>query len=573
MVGGKTKYKLFAANGVSSDGLKPVCAFFQSEEGCRNGAKCKFRHEKVSEAQASLEQADASSIISSETDDSSEEDVTVSDLRRLVSKRSAKSAKKEVKDQPSKKKARRGTNSSPFANQSQQNKETTEEKDSNPFLPPNVKTTTVSDQVQLKGTPEGPQTKNRSNTKQVKAKSAKNPKKEFTMTPKASNSSPTHNGISSFALNLGLPVSNFSIPGVDKDQALVKLNVDITDPKRLVPSQTPEGRKWAELVKLTRDDPRFERMFSYEEKDENWINAKSYGDWCKNIPHAIAIDCEMCATKCPETGKINPKALCRLSVVNAVNPADVLIDTLVKPDWPVIDYRTWVNGIKKEHLENVQFTFEHAQSFMKALCSQETVIIGHALNNDLEALKMEHYCVVDSSLILKVKDEETRCPSLKDSTKQLLDQEMPKTHDSVNDARVSLSLMEFYLQQAGKVNPIIPTPKEKATQKLFIHRIPRFVKENHLVEMVQQYTNIIPTSIEDIEFNGNTGKTHVLFSSEGHASLAFNTIKAQAKPDKTGRLQKKIFMRNNEYIQVRQMSKPRPSADEKDGSISGQESK
>jgi len=396
-------------------------------------------------------------------------------------------------------------------------------------------------------------------------------------------------GVSSFALNLGLPVSSFSIPGVDKDQALGTFSSmadsEPDDPRTVLPTNTEEGRKWRDLVIKTRKHATFEKRFSFsgnrslsdsedgevsddndDSNTEDWFIAESFGDWCKENPHAIAIDCEMCATKCPETGKMDHKALCRLSVVNAVNPAEVLIDTLVKPQWPVTDYRTWVNGIKETHLKNVQFTIEHAQAFMKALCSQETVIIGHAVHNDLEALKMKHYCVVDSAMLLKVKDDENRTPSLKDSVKTLLDQDMPKTHDSVNDARVSLAVMEHYLENDGNVKEIIATARERresVADKLFIHRIPRICKEEHIMKMIQQYSNIIPLSCDPIEFSGDTGRTHVKFNSTKHTFLAFNSIKGSAKPDKTGRLQKRIYMRNSEYVQVRLMVKPRVPKDEK----------
>lgn len=76
---------------------------------------------------------------------------------------------------------------------------------------------------------------------------------------------------------------------------------------------------------------------------------------------------------------VDTKALCRLSVVNAENPEEVLLDTLVKPDWPVVDYRSWVNGIKKEDLEKVEFTLGHAQLFMGALCSDQVCLFVVAI--------------------------------------------------------------------------------------------------------------------------------------------------------------------------------------------------
>mmetsp|Transcript_54859 Transcript_54859/g.66055 ORF Transcript_54859/g.66055 Transcript_54859/m.66055 type:complete len:136 (+) Transcript_54859:7-414(+) len=84
----------------------------------------------------------------------------------------------------------------------------------------------------------------------------------------------------------------------------------------------------------------------------------------------------MCETKCSLT------ALCRLSITVGTTH-EVLIDTLVKPAWPVIDHRTWVNGTTKGHLSGVTFTLEHDQSFLVMLL---TCVI-----NDLVALQVEHY--------------------------------------------------------------------------------------------------------------------------------------------------------------------------------------
>jgi hypothetical protein len=104
------------------------------------------------------------------------------------------------------------------------------------------------------------------------------------------------------------------------------------------------------------------------------MTTRPHGSWCTS-PAAIAIDCEMCETRDPTTGKSDTKALCRLSVVNADNPQEILLDTLVKPEWPVVDYRTWVNGIKREDLEGVEFTLGHAQLFMGMLVSDQVSFV------------------------------------------------------------------------------------------------------------------------------------------------------------------------------------------------------
>mmetsp|Transcript_19539 Transcript_19539/g.27098 ORF Transcript_19539/g.27098 Transcript_19539/m.27098 type:complete len:358 (-) Transcript_19539:163-1236(-) len=346
-------------------------------------------------------------------------------------------------------------------------------------------------------------------------------------------------------------------------------------PRAPLPNSTVIGRKWLKAIIQSREHNNYKGSFDFKKyisadeesgrgKSSEWIKTKPFGSWCASNPQAIAIDCEMCETRDPVTGVNDSKALCRVSIVNAENPEEVLLDTLVKPDWPVVDYRTWVNGIKKEHLENVQFTLGHAQAFMMALCSEETVIAGHAVHNDLVALKMEHYCNVDSACLFEVKDAPEATCSLKDLAMACLKTEMPKTHDSVNDARVALNCLEYYVERDGKVDPIERTspPRSRTNAgQLFIHRIPRVCQPSHLQSMFLMHTNVQPSEVHDIEFPGETGKTFATFPSPRHANLAFDTLEGEEEPDKSGRMQKKVYLRDGNYVRVRKMVLPRENRD------------
>jgi len=179
-------------------------------------------------------------------------------------------------------------------------------------------------------------------------------------TPKSNKKAKTHasviSHISSFSFcNLALPIASFSVgsaaPVRPKSKAIAAAPPTPTplEPKYNVPKSTPEGIKWQKAVLATRENPRYDTDFDFDRAKSNsnnfsipgeWFKAKYYSDWCANNPHAIAIDCEMCLTEDPVSKAQNHKALCRLSVVNASNPDDVLIDTLVKPLWPVKDYRS-----------------------------------------------------------------------------------------------------------------------------------------------------------------------------------------------------------------------------------------
>lgn len=107
-------------------------------------------------------------------------------------------------------------------------------------------------------------------------------------------------------------------------------------------------------------------------------------------PPVIAIDCEMCETVDPVTETKNSNALIRVSIVNGLNPSEVLLDSLVAPSWPISEMRTRIHGITETNLTGVTFTLRHAQAFLMKICSDQTVIIGHALHHDLRALKFQH---------------------------------------------------------------------------------------------------------------------------------------------------------------------------------------
>ena len=394
--------------------------------------------------------------------------------------------------------------------------------------------------------------------------------------------------------NLNLPIASFvtpksasslkkATPSKNKKQQNKTKEKDDDDeeeppkPDLPLPTSTKEGREWLDAVIKTRQHKKYATSYDFRkdqlESTATWIKARPFGDWCRNHPQSIAVDCEMCETKDPLTGTVNHKALCRVSIVNAAKPDEVLLDTLVKPDWPVTDYRTWVNGIEQDHLREVQFTLRHAQAFLMALCSDQTVLVGHALHNDLRALQMDHSCNADSALLFSVKDEPGATISLKDLTMGVLQTDMPNIHDSVNDARMALLCLRKYLQQGGRVEPVPRSfpPKNSsaassrnpnASRQLFVHRIPKaLVAMEQLEDLFLNQTHIRVESVNELEFGNDYGKTLVTFSSTRHANLAFHVLSEKAETDKSGRTQKRVYLRNGSFLWIRKMVHDRKKAD------------
>ena len=71
-------------------------------------------------------------------------------------------------------------------------------------------------------------------------------------------------------------------------------------------------------------------------------------------------------------------------------------------------------------------------------------------------------------------------------------------------------------------------------------------KTEHIKNMFLSYTSIVPDEVPDITYGADTGKTTVSFTSPEHANLAFRTFESEEKPDKTGRMQKRIYFVSRE---------------------------
>jgi hypothetical protein len=346
---------------------------------------------------------------------------------------------------------------------------------------------------------------------------------------------------------------------------------DVVDMGRpVLPLPTAQvAQRWVPAIVQGRMHPRYETHFDFAKykvqcetlgicSSSAWIRAKPYGDWCVDLPQIIAVDCEMCETQDPVTGHHDPRALCRVSFVDCVTN-DVLLDTLVKPAWPVVNYRTHINGINEDDLKHVQFTLRHAQAFFLSMCSAETVLVGHAVHNDLAAMHIEHFVCADSACLYRDPEESDRCVALKDVALTVLKHSMPVTHDSVGDAQTAQHCVEYYLDHDGKV-PAIPrssvTARERYASQLFLHRIPNTGwGADTIVKLFTKHTHVVPTQVDEIDFTsggGAHGKTHVTFKSGRHAELAFDCLEGTAMREASGREQKKFYTKDG-ILWIRKM--------------------
>jgi RNA exonuclease 1 len=104
----------------------------------------------------------------------------------------------------------------------------------------------------------------------------------------------------------------------------------------------------------------------------------------------VAIDCEMCRTAMG-------LELIRISVLDI--KGQVVVDQLVKPKNPILDYNTQFTGLTQHDLTDVSTTLADIQQKLKQLLSRDTYILGHSVENDLKVLKLLHKNVLDTSIL------------------------------------------------------------------------------------------------------------------------------------------------------------------------------
>ena len=85
-------------------------------------------------------------------------------------------------------------------------------------------------------------------------------------------------------------------------------------------------------------------------------------------------------------GRDRRSALARVSLTDY--NGDCVYDTFVKPEEKVTDYRTWVSGVRPQDLRHA-ITFKAAQAKVREILEGK-ILVGHALHNDLESLRLAH---------------------------------------------------------------------------------------------------------------------------------------------------------------------------------------
>ncbi|CAI7578782.1 unnamed protein product [Penicillium glandicola] len=169
---------------------------------------------------------------------------------------------------------------------------------------------------------------------------------------------------------------------------------------------------------------------------------------------AIVIDCEMVETK---TNKFH------LAFITAIDflTGDVLINSYVAPSAPVTNCGITPEDMEKAISEKKAFKSKaDARRALLSFLDPDTVLIGHALHNDLRCLDLIHGRIVDTSIVTSEtvfysfgsKRTLPRLWGLKALARDLLGihiQDSPKGHNSVEDALATREVLIWCLRSPG----------------------------------------------------------------------------------------------------------------------------
>ncbi|KAG2187941.1 hypothetical protein INT44_000691 [Umbelopsis vinacea] len=180
----------------------------------------------------------------------------------------------------------------------------------------------------------------------------------------------------------------------------------------------------------------------------NWVETHKKSDLVKqNKPRLIALDCEMCLTPIG-------LELARISLID--EDMNTIMDEMVQPSHPIIDYLTRYSGIREEHLVGVTTSLQDIQQKLLDIIDQDTILVGHSLECDLKTLKLAHPNVIDTARLYHHRYGPPLRPSLKylaarwlnriiQSDEDTLMDNLVVGHDSCVDAATSMELVSLKL--------------------------------------------------------------------------------------------------------------------------------
>ncbi|CAH0482194.1 unnamed protein product [Peronospora belbahrii] len=186
----------------------------------------------------------------------------------------------------------------------------------------------------------------------------------------------------------------------------------------------------------------------------------------------LALDCEMCRTT-------KGVELTRVTLIDASE--NVLLDEYVRPKNPIVDYCTQYSGITCDIMEATTMRLAEIQEKFLALVPAEAILVGHSIENDLQALQVLHRRIIDTACMYP----HPKGPPYRSALRFLASRFLSRTiqtstegHCSVEDAVATLQLVRLKI----KHGPTFPSIDYEYKQKMVVTEMSRAKKSVLIVD-------------------------------------------------------------------------------------------
>mmetsp|Transcript_32399 Transcript_32399/g.91809 ORF Transcript_32399/g.91809 Transcript_32399/m.91809 type:complete len:477 (+) Transcript_32399:225-1655(+) len=317
-----------------------------------------------------------------------------------------------------------------------------------------------------------------------------------------------------------------------------------TEAKQPQPEGMPETGPWPGIVRLVKTcqaHSRFNTNYTMQSYQRGWQRIQRTPFDFSSTPRLISIDCEMCCTADQD------RELLKVSVVD--EEGNSLLDRLVLPRGEVTDFKTEVTGLTADNLKGVTYTRSNAQQDLLRLIGSpsSTILVGHSLHSDLQALRLDWQPVIDTALLFRYQGLPRASPSLAHLASTVLSKDIRQgdaaTHDSVEDAHVAMELVRWDLKNGA--SPLLPPPDTMVEEgdlcQLMVHSIGKAVDLDDIKALFEGCRSP-PQSFSDSGRVSKKRRVYAVFGSAKAADKAFKELKAAEVTDNCGRPQKRISL-------------------------------
>lgn len=170
-----------------------------------------------------------------------------------------------------------------------------------------------------------------------------------------------------------------------------------------------------------------------------YIETKQVWGTRKRSLEAVGIDCEMGFTT-------RGFELLRITAIDFFSGEEV-IDILVRPKGKVLDLNTRWSGIAD--IKEEAMSFEDSITLLGEVLDSNTVLVGHGLENDMNAMRLIHPKIVDTAVLFP---RHKATPTFRFALKQLAFQYLGRNiqvgeHDSGEDSLAAIDVTKHFIEK------------------------------------------------------------------------------------------------------------------------------